>query len=254
VYDVSEYVDADIWLDPALDDVPWNRLREIEDRTVEMHTIRVTKENRRHKSNHLVECQEERDVRTAELAAAPEPATGVPVAVAATEEDPTVFESRACGEHLVAKLTANNSFLTDIKSGYEHDSLFVKVLKQPDQHAAFMIRDQLIWSRNRGGEQVLCVPSTKMGHQSLHGVIIDQVHTIVGHFRPQRTADYIQRWYWWPRIHHEVQKFCNSCQVCLKVKEDARPPQGLLHSLPIPTQPWQSIGMDFIGPFPEIDG
>jgi hypothetical protein len=30
-------------------------------------------------------------------------------------------------------------------------------------------------------------------------------------------------------------------------------PAGLLHSLPIPTQLWQSIGMDFIGPFPEID-
>jgi len=177
-----------------------------------------------------------------------------PVAVAATEEDPTVFKSRTCGEHLVAKLTANDSFLTDIKSGYEHHSLFAKVMKQPDQHTAFTLRDQLIWSRNRGGEQVLCVPSTKMGCQSLHGVIIDQAHMIVGHFGPQHTADYIRRWYWWPRIHHEVQKFCNSCQVCLKVKEDARPPQGLLHSLPIPTQPWQSIGMDFIGPFPEVDG
>jgi hypothetical protein len=93
-----------------------------------------------------------------------------------------------------------------------------------------------------------------MGRQSLHGVIIDQAHTIVGHFGPQRTTDYIRRWYWWPRIHCEVQKFCNSCQVCLKAKEDARPPQGLLHPLPIPTQPWQSISMDFIGPFPEIDG
>jgi len=128
------------------------------------------------------------------------------------------------------------------------------VLKQPDQHAAFTIRDQLIWSRNRGGEQVLCVPSTKMGRQSLHGIIIDQAHTIVGHFGPQCTTDYIRRWYWWPQIQHEVQKFCNSCQVCLIAKEDTRPPQGLLHSLPIPTQPWQSIGMDSIGPFPEIDG
>jgi len=100
VYDVLEYVDADIWLNPTIDDVPWNRLREIEDRTVEMHAIRVTEETRRHKSNHLVERQEERDVRTAELAAAPEPVNGAPVAVAATEEDPTVFESRARSEHL----------------------------------------------------------------------------------------------------------------------------------------------------------
>jgi hypothetical protein len=134
VYNISEYVDADVWLDPTLDDVPWNRLREIEDRTVEMHAIQVTEETRRCKSNHLVEHQEERDVRAAELAAAPETATGVPVTVAATEEDPTVFGSRAHGEHLVAKLTANDSFIADIKSGYDHNLLFVKVLKQPSRY------------------------------------------------------------------------------------------------------------------------
>jgi len=73
---------------------------------------------------------------------------GAPVAVTATEEDLTVFESRACSEHLVAKLTANNSFLADIRSGYEHDSLFAKVVKQPDQHTVFTVCDQLVWSRN----------------------------------------------------------------------------------------------------------
>jgi hypothetical protein len=29
---------------------------------------------------------------------------------------------------------------------------------------------------------------------------------------------------------------------------------GKLHSLPIPTKPWDSIGMDFVGPFPESKG
>jgi hypothetical protein len=148
VYDVSEYVDANIQLNPTLDNMPWNRLQEIEDRTIEMHAIQVTEETQQCKSNHLAECQEEPDVCAAELAAAPEPANGAPVAVAATEEDLTVFKSRARSEHLVAKLTANDSFLADIRSGYKHNSLFTKVMKQPDQHTAFTIRDQLIWSRN----------------------------------------------------------------------------------------------------------
>jgi hypothetical protein len=30
--------------------------------------------------------------------------------------------------------------------------------------------------------------------------------------------------------------------------------KDVLHSLPIPTCPWESIGMDFIGPFPESNG
>jgi hypothetical protein len=29
---------------------------------------------------------------------------------------------------------------------------------------------------------------------------------------------------------------------------------GLLHNMPIPSRPWESIGMDFVGPFPESDG
>jgi len=149
VYDVSEYVDTDIRLDPTLDDVPWNRLREIEDRTIEMHVIQVTEETRWRKSNRLAERQEEHDIHTAELAAAPEPTNGAPVAVTATEEDLTVFESRAHGEHLVAKLTANDLFLTDIRSGYEHDLLFVKVMKQPNQHIAFMVCDQLMVLQSR---------------------------------------------------------------------------------------------------------
>jgi hypothetical protein len=197
VYDISEYVNANIWLDPTLDDVPWNQLQEIEDCAVEMHVIQVTEETQC-KSNRLAERPEERDVRAAELAAAPEPMNGAPVTVTATEEDLTVFESRVRGEHLVAKLTANDSFLADIRSGYEHNSLFVKVVKQPDQHTVFTVRDQLVWSRNRGREQVLCMPSAKMGRQSLHGVIIDQARVVVGHFGPQCTADYIQWWYWWP--------------------------------------------------------
>jgi hypothetical protein len=45
-YDVSEYVDTDVRLDPTLDDVPWNQLREIEDHTIEMHAIWVTEETR----------------------------------------------------------------------------------------------------------------------------------------------------------------------------------------------------------------
>jgi transposase InsO family protein len=34
-------------------------------------------------------------------------------------------------------------------------------------------------------------------------------------------------------------------------KDSTQKPQGLLKSLPIPSYPWQSIGIDFIGPLPK---
>jgi hypothetical protein len=38
------------------------------------------------------------------------------------------------------------------------------------------------------------------------------------------------------------------------LKGEYRPPRGKLHSLPTPMRPWESIGMDFIRPFPESKG
>jgi hypothetical protein len=84
--------------------------------------------------------------------------------------------------------------------------------------------------------------------------VIEQAHTILGHFGPQRTADYIRWWYWWPRIGQEVEEFCKTCGPCQTTKDSTKPPPGLLHSLPIPTRPWGSIAMDFVGPFPESHG
>lgn len=51
-----------------------------------------------------------------------------------------------------------------------------------------------------------------------------------------------------------VEKFCRTCEVCMRAKSSYAPPVGKLHSLPIPMRPWQSIAMDFLGPFPETDG
>jgi hypothetical protein len=81
-------------------------------------------------------------------------------------------------------------------------------------------------------------------------IVIEQAHMILGHFSAQKTADYIRHWYWWPRLASEIDKFCDTCSVCQANKTSTQRPVSLLHLLPIPNQPWGSIGMDFIGPFP----
>ena len=48
--------------------------------------------------------------------------------------------------------------------------------------------------------------------------------------------------------------FCDSCETCQKTKGEYRKLAGKLHNLPIPTELWESIGMDFLGPFPEVEG
>ena len=49
----------------------------------------------------------------------------------------------------------------------------------------------------------------------------------------------------------DIETFCMSCRVRAASKDTNSKPRGLLHSRPIPDRPWQSIGMDFLGPLPK---
>ena len=98
---------------------------------------------------------------------------------------------------------------------------------------------------------MLCIPSAIHNKRRITEVVISQAHEVPGHFRPQKTADYVQHHYWWPRIGQDIEQYCKMCPVCQMMKSSTQRVPGLLHSLPIPARPWELIAMDFIGPFPE---
>src|SRR5579875_2014411 len=148
-----------------------------------------------------------------------------------------------------------DAFIENVKLLYKSDPLFSKVLTQPEKHKTFSIENSLIFSKNHGGDTVLCIPHGKIpSGKSLYGIIAKQAHETLGHFGGQQTLDYVQRWYWWPRVSAHIEEFCKSCNICQRAKTSNKKPAGELHSLPFPTKPWESIGMDFIGPFPESQG
>jgi len=51
----------------------------------------------------------------------------------------------------------------------------------------------------------------------------------------------------------DTQTFCKMCEPCQQAKGSNQKTMGKLHPLPIPMKPWDLIGMDFIGPFPEVN-
>ncbi|KAI0045607.1 hypothetical protein FA95DRAFT_1495292, partial [Auriscalpium vulgare] len=89
------------------------------------------------------------------------------------------------------------TFIPAVKQGYPDDPLFKKILSNPEAHERFTLREGLITTHNRAGEDVLCVPSTLHGKRRLTEIVIDLAHTMLGHFGPQKTADYVRRFYWW---------------------------------------------------------
>ena len=235
-----DYVNADLALDPEGEDLPWNRV-------VEIRAIHDTPRKR-----PLHEAEEERGALAKEMAKAMKPKGDSPPP--GNDEDPTLFESLSAGPELTKFVEKATDFPDKVRAGYKNDSLFAKILKEEERYATFSVRDGLVYTTNRGTQEVLCIPRKVTKDYSLMAIIIDQAHTILGHFGAQKTADYIRRWYWWPKMGNEITKFCDSCGICQANKTSTKRPVGLLHPLPIPNRPWGSIGMDFMGPFPESEG
>ena len=49
----------------------------------------------------------------------------------------------------------------------------------------------------------------------------------------------------------DVKAYCETCHTCKTSKPSNQKPYGLLNPLSVPTYPWESIGVDFVGPLPE---
>src|SRR5260221_2965016 len=64
----------------------------------------------------------------------------------------------------------------------------------------------------------------------------------------------ICRNYHWPGLRRMVGDYIRSCTSCACTKAMGHKPYGLLKQLPIPSQPWESISMDFIEQLPASEG
>ena len=51
----------------------------------------------------------------------------------------------------------------------------------------------------------------------------------------------------------DIETFCMSCGACTASKDINSKPRDLLHTLPVPDRPWQSMGMYFLGPLPKLN-
>ena len=136
------------------------------------------------------------------------------------------------------------------RDGYPSDKVLQKILDRPGDHKLFEVKDGLIHYSPNSETRAMCIPHAEFRGRKVIELVIDQVHRIVGHMGPRITTNYARRYFWWPTLGVDVKAFCNSCATCQATKTSNQRPQGLLHSLPIPTTPWSSIGMDFVGPFP----
>jgi hypothetical protein len=104
----------------------------------------------------------------------------------------------------------------------------------------YHIKDKLLYHLGK-----LCIPESERVH------VIREAHTslIAGHFGVDKTVAQLQRFCYWPRMHENVSKYVKGCTMCAISKPSNRK-LGLYTPLPIPSRPWESVSMDFVGGLP----
>jgi hypothetical protein len=71
-------------------------------------------------------------------------------------------------------------------------------------------------------------------------------NTLAGHFGMARTHELLSKNYWWPKMNKLLREYVKFCDTCAQSKAPKHDSFGLLQPLPIPSQPWGSIAMNFV--------
>jgi hypothetical protein len=91
----------------------------------------------------------------------------------------------------------------------------------------------------------LCIPQGERIN------IIREEHSslIAGHFGVGKIVANLQRYFYWPKMNESVSRYVWGCSLCATSKPSNRK-LGFYTPLPVPSRPWESISMDFVGGLP----
>lgn len=76
---------------------------------------------------------------------------------------------------------------------------------------------------------------------------------IGGNVREIKTSQTSIEWYW-VGMKQQVVQYVKECQVCQTQKASYQYPAGLLQPLPVPSQVWEDVTMDFVEALPKSKG
>ncbi len=115
--------------------------------------------------------------------------------------------------------------------------------KDPDIEPYFMIREELF---NAEGLifrlDKIVIPS------SLQRKVIKAAHSM-GHLGMTKTKQLLRNKYWFPKMNQQVEEILGECYACQVTTKDHR--REPVKPTTIPEKPWETISVDFGGPYPD---
>jgi hypothetical protein len=140
--------------------------------------------------------------------------------------------------------------MNEIRGKYSSDTLFRNVILSLKEFKNFEFKNDVLYLRN-STTPVLCMPKVLINGRNIREIIIGEAHSMLAHLGPRKTLLYLRDHVWWKEMVQDVSNYCDSCITCKRSKPSNHKPYGLLNPLQVPNTPWESIGMDFVGPLPE---
>lgn len=145
--------------------------------------------------------------------------------------------------HFVFLDAMRDHFITS--APFQHK--LTQVTSNPGSHPGFHSRDGLLFFNDRvwlePGNPFI-VPLMEEFHSTPLG----------GHLGFAKTLHRLQMNFHWANMRADVKQFIRQCTTCQQVKYEPKEPTGPLHSLLIPTSPWQDLSLDFITGLPPSKG
>ena len=89
---------------------------------------------------------------------------------------------------------------------------------------------------------------------SIRLMLIEAIHELLGHARTDKTWTKLRKSVYWPLMYDDVKGYCQTCDTCQRNKQPTTKPAGPARTMPIPSRPWESIAIDFMGPFNTSSG
>lgn len=144
--------------------------------------------------------------------------------------------------------------------GYRKDKHFKEVLDaiaetkdwaKPLYPQYYLREDGLLMFEDGTTNTRVCVP------EELRLGIVKEMHDCVtesAHAGYHRCYNRIASVYYWPKMSRDIKRYVSTCDICQKSKPRRHAPVGLLRPIPIPTQPFEVISMDFIPELPISEG